>query len=228
MSGVRYSYEFKTFKTGRREGQQYVNIRDVKTGKTIRTQSSKASLQKAHKSHGQQKRRGVKLESWNRISDKVEKQGGNRKQYEKAIKNLKAKGIKSKKAEAKAIALTGYSTYARFFYQSSSSKDVIPYTIGESNPDYDVGIEYDTYQAKLSGNELKNNLEWFDQVYDSTLEGIKDSEQVLHYGGYEIQVKDNETGKTIDYTTKGGNYPLKQGKITKTTRTRSKDEETRF
>ena len=166
---------------------------------------------------------------WQTVAEKVEKQGGNRKQYEKAIKELKAKGIKGKKAQEKAILLTGTSTYVRFFYQSST-KDVTPYTIGESNAEFDEGkgIEYDTYQHKFLGNELQTNKEWFDQIYEQTLNEIKDSDQVLHYGGYEILVKDNETGKPIDYVTKGGNYPLKQGKVSKKTQTRSTDNETRF
>ena len=61
---------------------------------------------------------------------------------------------------------------------------------------------------------LKNNKEWFNQVYKSTLKEIKDSNQVLHYGGYEIIVKDNETGKTVDEVHKGGCYPMKEGKTT--------------
>ena len=219
-------YEFKQFASGKRKGAVYCNIRSAKTGKTIKTVSSKSGLQKAHKSKQQQIRRQKKQESWGRVEQAVQKQGGTRKQYEKGIKRLKAKGIKGKKAERKAIFQTGVSTYVRFFYQSSA-KDVKPYTIGESDPEHDDNIEYDTYQHKFNGNELVNQKEWFDQVFNQTVQEIKDADQVLHYGGYEIIVKDNETGKTIDYACRGGKDPLKAGLITKTTRTR-KTKDTRF
>lgn len=225
----RYEYEFKTFRSGKRKDQAYCNIKNVKTGKTIKTVSGKDKLQAAHKAVGQQKRRRRNLESWERMEKEVMGQGGNRTQFERAKTKLRKKKITGKKAERKAVFLTGYSTYVRFFYQSSA-KDVMPYIVGESDPEHDKekGIEYDTYQRKLPGNEMKKNKEWVDLIYEQTLREIKDSDQILHYGGYEIFVKNNETGKIVDSVCRGGQYPLKQGKITKKTRTRKINGKKRF
>lgn len=53
----RFEYQFKKYRTGKRRGQEYVNIISVKTGKTIKTFSSKTRLKTAHRSAKQQMRR---------------------------------------------------------------------------------------------------------------------------------------------------------------------------
>lgn len=56
---IRNVYEFKTFQRGKRKGQEYCNIRSVKTGKLLKSVSSKVKVKTAHKSAQQQVSRAL-------------------------------------------------------------------------------------------------------------------------------------------------------------------------
>lgn len=56
---VRNVYEFKTYQSGKRKGQEYCNIRSATTGRLKRSVSSKVKLIRAHKSAQQQVTREI-------------------------------------------------------------------------------------------------------------------------------------------------------------------------
>lgn len=93
----KHQYEYKKFKSGKRKGEVYVNIRDVKTGKTIRTVSSKIGLQKAHKAVYQQKRRGKATKEKLDVIERMEGVGAGGthkeylKEYEKVYREMELK-----------------------------------------------------------------------------------------------------------------------------------------
>ena len=95
MTKNRYQYEFKKFKSGKRKGQTYCNVRSVKTGKTIRTVSSKKKVQSAVKSAKQQKTRAEDKAIDEKLRKTAKRHGGNyadvKEQYEKDLKIEKEK-----------------------------------------------------------------------------------------------------------------------------------------
>lgn len=235
---TRYSYEFKTFKSGKRKGQSYCNVRSTKTGKTIKTVSSKANLRTAYQSYSQQKRRAIKKKEWETNRKSVEARGGTRKQYEKAKKRLTEKDKERIKIEKdansrrkrtlqrQAIEKTGYSTCIHAFYQIGRTPKAQPYIVGESDAEHDVDIEYSSWQQKLDGDNFKYNIEDLRRDFQREIEDAETSELQVFYGGYEITVVDNETGKVIQRESEGGYYPSDKLKQTqskaKTRRRRSK------
>lgn len=144
---VRYFYEFKTFKSGGRKGKEYVNIRSVKTGKTIKTVSSKTKVSSAHKAAKQQVTRSEAKEidqELRRIADehdgnynqlkiryksgldaekKKEKQ--RRKQSKKEGKQVYGRKLSTlKKSVTKDLDKTsGYVTTWRLFWVTQIAKD---------------------------------------------------------------------------------------------------------
>lgn len=241
---VRYSYEFKTFKSGNRKGEEFCNIRSVKTGKTVRTVSSKANLSSAHKSVGQQKRRAAQDAEWKSVEGVVTKRGGTRKQYETArtrltkeekqrLKEDKKAGPRRKKFfQTRASEKTGYTTTIRAFYQVASTPKAQPHTVGESDSERDVDIEYSGWQTNLDGDNFEYNIEELRRDFRREIEEAETSELQVFYGGYEIKVIDNESGDVIRKEKEGGYYPSKKLRDTqpkaKTSKRRSSSKQSRF
>lgn len=216
---ARYSYEFKKFKSGSRKKQEYCNIRSVKTGKVIKTVSSKANLSSAHKAVGQQKRRAKDEKAWANVEDDVKKSGGTRKQYERAVKRERAANTKAIKEDPKARKLgrgelskrasrkVGVTTQIAVFFQVAAIPGAQPYTVGESNKEEDINISYPQWQEYIKGDSFKYELPAVREFYRATLDKAKSKGLHVFYGGYEVKVVDNETGNTLKSEMDGGYHP---------------------
>jgi hypothetical protein len=209
------NFEFKTNKNGK----EYCYISNAKTGKFVRNVSSKAKLRTAHKSYTQQKRRKVRNEEWESVRKTVEAKGSSRKQYEKVNKRVKVedkkrvqieKGSKPQRKrilQKRVFEEIGFSTYIRAFYQVGSTPKAQPYIVGESNSERDVDIEYSGWQQKLDGDNFEYNIDDLRRDFEREIEDAETSELQVFYGGYEITVVDNESGKVIQKESEGGYYP---------------------
>lgn len=100
----RFAYKYGKFSSGKRKGEVYCSIINVKTGKTIKTVSSEKALQKVKKSVTGQKYRGKKRLQKEDVIKRMDEEsaGGTYKQYEKMYKTVyKEMEIKNKKGEYK-------------------------------------------------------------------------------------------------------------------------------
>ena len=180
----RYEYEFKTFKSGKRKGQEYVNIRSTKTGKVIHTYSSNKRLKSAKKSYKQQIRRKTQKEINKKLKKIAESTGSNyedlKKRYDKEIaqqtkkekeriKRLKKEGKKPtgkkpetiKKEVLKAlIKETGYLTTYSWFFTAS---------INYQSPEI-----FSQRAGRYLSDEFDNMVEWVKDAYKRVTNKMKE------------------------------------------------------
>ena len=205
----RYKYEFKTFKSGKRKGMEYVNIRSVKTGKVIHTYSSKKKLKSAKKSYKQQLRRKQQKEINKKLKKIADSTGSNyedlKDRYNKAIsqekkkekeriKKLKKEGRKPrgrkpetiKKEVLKAlIAQTGYlTTYSWFFTVS----------INYQSPEI-----FSQRAGRYISDEFDNMVDWVKDAYRRVTNKMKEY-QHAHFvdnWGACVRLIDLESDKVV-------------------------------
>lgn len=207
----KYSYEFKTFKSGSRKGETYCSISSEATGKILKNISSKEGLQKAHKSQGQQVRRHKKNVIWAGVKGETDQRHGSRKQFEAAHKKLHDKGVRGKRLIYEATQKSGFSTSLKLFIQYSCKKGISPYIIGESNayesdkptdkkdPNH---IEYESHQVTVKGKQFSERWKAGKKEFNKRVKRILKSKCIIFYGGVEVMTYNNLTGTVFKKNSK--------------------------